>query len=147
MPEGGPHENSPRGCRLKLLEGSEGPGGPRGLLPWGSGKEVTSPPVPPGSRGALLLPSPPERHVNLSVYAAQASLKVSRGTRWGAGASPARYWSGADERYTPETAPAVKLPSHLLCLPSQLLRRSRTQTPEGSQPAFAEGGRLGVRPI
>src|SRR5271157_4592583 len=35
-----------------------GRGGPRGLLPWGSGKEVTSPPSPPGSRGALLLPSP-----------------------------------------------------------------------------------------
>ena len=28
---------------------------------------------------------------------------------------------------------------HLLCLPSQLLRRSRAETPEGSQPAFAEG--------
>src|SRR5271157_5815808 len=28
---------------------------------------------------------------------------------------------------------------HLLCLPSQLLRRSRAETPEGSQLAFAEG--------
>ena len=28
---------------------------------------------------------------------------------------------------------------HLLCLLSQLLRRSRAETPEGSQPAFAEG--------
>src|SRR5271157_4268769 len=28
---------------------------------------------------------------------------------------------------------------HLLCLPSQLLRRSRAETPEGSQPAFAWG--------
>ena len=27
---------------------------------------------------------------------------------------------------------------HLLCLPSQLFRRSRAETPEGSQPAFAE---------
>ena len=26
---------------------------------------------------------------------------------------------------------------HLLCLPSQLFRRSRAETPEGSQPAFA----------
>src|SRR5271157_2017496 len=59
-------------------------------------------------------PAPSERHVNLSVYAAQASLKVPRGTRWGAGAPPARYWSGADERYTPETAPAGKLPSSAL---------------------------------
>ena len=59
-------------------------------------------------------PAPSERHVNLSVYAAQASLKVPRGTRSGAGAPPARYWSGADERYTPETAPAGKLPSSAL---------------------------------
>src|SRR5271157_440997 len=36
-------------------------------------------------------PAPSERHVNLSVYAAQASLKVPRGTPWGAGAPPARY--------------------------------------------------------
>src|SRR5271165_6156587 len=28
---------------------------------------------------------------------------------------------------------------HLLCLPSQLFRRSRAETPEGSQPAFAAG--------
>src|SRR5271157_1903686 len=28
---------------------------------------------------------------------------------------------------------------HLPCLPSQLFRRSRAETPEGSQPAFAEG--------
>jgi hypothetical protein len=28
---------------------------------------------------------------------------------------------------------------HLLCLPSQWLRRSRAETPEGSQPAFTEG--------
>ena len=28
---------------------------------------------------------------------------------------------------------------HLLCLPSQLFRRSRAETPEGSQPAFAWG--------
>ena len=31
---------------------------PRGLLPQGSGKGMTSPSSPPGSRGALLLPSP-----------------------------------------------------------------------------------------
>ena len=42
--------------RLAPVWTSSGPGGPRGLLPWGSGKEVTSPPPPPGSRGALLLP-------------------------------------------------------------------------------------------
>src|SRR5271157_1440605 len=59
-------------------------------------------------------PAPSERHINLSVYAAQASLKVPRGTRWGAGAPPARYWSGADEHNTPETAPAGKLPSSAL---------------------------------
>jgi hypothetical protein len=83
-------------------------------------------------------PAPSERHVNLSVYAAQASPKVPRGTRWGASAPPARYWSGADERNTPETAPAASC-CHLLCLPSQLLRRSRAETPEGSQPALTEG--------
>ena len=55
-------------------------------------------------------PAPSERHVNLSVYAAQASPKTPRGTRWGASAPPARYWSGADGRNTPETAPAGKLP-------------------------------------
>jgi|SRR5215469_5132251 len=32
---------------------------------------------------------------------------------------------------------------HLLCLPSQLLRRSRAETPEGSQPAFAWGDLAG----
>ena len=81
-------------------------------------------------------PAPSERHVNLSVYAAQASPKAPRGTRWGARAPPARYWSGADGRDTPETAPAASC-RHLLCLPSQLFRRSRAETPEGSQPAFA----------
>src|SRR5262249_27596021 len=83
-------------------------------------------------------PAPSERHVTLSVYAAQASLKAPRGTRWGASAPPARYWSGADERNTPETAPAASC-CHRLCLPSQLLRRSRAETPEGSQPALTEG--------
>ena len=81
-------------------------------------------------------PAPSERHVNLSVYAAQASPKAPRGTRSGARAPPARYWSGADGRDTPETAPAASC-RHLLCLPSQLFRRSRAETPEGSQPAFA----------
>src|SRR5271157_2601131 len=32
--------------RQSRSQGSSGPGGPRGLLPWGSGKEVTSPPPP-----------------------------------------------------------------------------------------------------
>ena len=59
-------------------------------------------------------PAPSERHVNLSVYAAQASRKVPCGTRWGTSAPPARYWSGADERNTPETAPAGKLLSSAL---------------------------------
>ena len=59
-------------------------------------------------------PAPSERHVNLSVYAAQASRKVPCGTRWGTSAPPARYWSGADERNMPETAPAGKLLSSAL---------------------------------
>src|SRR3954454_13442904 len=39
---------------------------------------------------------------------------------------------------TPETAPAASC-RHLPCLPSQWFRRSRAETPEGSQPAFAWG--------
>src|SRR5262249_25493139 len=83
-------------------------------------------------------PAPSERHVNLSAYAAQASLKAPCGTRWDASAPPARYWSGAGERNTPGTAPAASC-CPLLCPPGQLVRRSRAETPEGSQPAFAEG--------
>src|SRR5258705_3741158 len=59
-----------------------------------------------------------------------------------ASAPPARYWSGADQRSTPEAAPAVSC-RHLLCLLSQLFRRSRAETPEGSQPAFAWGDLAG----
>ena len=65
-----------------------------------------------------------------------------------ASAPPARYWSGADQRNTPEAALAVSC-CLLLCLPSQLFRRSRAETPEGSQPAFAWGdlaGRLNPYP-
>jgi len=51
-------------------------------------------------------PAPSERHGNLSVYAAQASPKAPRGTRWGATAPPARYGSGAD--HTPKTIPEGK---------------------------------------
>ena len=83
-------------------------------------------------------PAPSERHVSLSVYAAQASPKVPCGTRWDASAPPARYWSGADERIPPGTAPAASC-CHLLCPPSPLFRRSRAETPKGSPPAFAEG--------
>ena len=96
-------------------------------------------------------PAPSERHVNLSVYAAQASPKAPRRTRWGATAPPARYGSGAD--HTPKTTPKGKSSAwevapaasccHRLCLPSQWLRRSRAETPEGSQPAFAEGDLAG----
>ena len=56
----------------------------------------------------------------------------------GASAPPTRYWSGADERNPPEAAPAASC-CHLLCLPSQLVGRSRAETPEGSRPAFAWG--------
>ena len=80
--------------------------------------------------------------MKVSLHAAQASLKAPRGTRWGASAPPARYWSGADGRNTPETAPAASC-RHLLCLPSQLLRGSRAETPKGSQSAFARGDLTG----
>ena len=54
-------------------------------------------------------PTPSERRVNLSVYAAQASQGPSRNPV-GPGAPPARYWSGTDERDTPETAPFLHPP-------------------------------------
>ena len=60
----------------------------------------------------------------------------------GACAPPARYWSGADQRNPPEAAPAASC-CHLLCLPSQWVGRSRAETPEGSQPAFAWGDLAG----
>ena len=59
-------------------------------------------------------PAPSELHVKVSLHAAQASLKAPHGTRWGTSAPPARYWSGADQRNTPETAPAGKLLSSAL---------------------------------
>ena len=83
-------------------------------------------------------PAPSERHVNLSVYAAQASLKAPRGTRWGA--APHLHDTGpgltSGIRRRPHQQQGCR---HLLCLPSQLFRRSRAETPEGSQPAFAGG--------
>ena len=90
----------------------------------------------PGSQGALLLPSP-LRTARKPFGLCRSSL--SQGPSRdpvGVDAPPARYWSGADGRDTPETAPAASC-RHLLCLPSQLFRRSRAETPEGSQPAFA----------
>src|SRR5215468_11830781 len=60
----------------------------------------------------------------------------------GANAPPTRYWSGADQRNPPEAAPAASC-CHLLCLPSQLVGRSRAETPEGSRPAFAWGDLAG----
>ena len=80
---------------------------------------------------------PSERHGNLSVYAAQASPRPLAGPG-GASAPPTRDWSGADERNPPEAAPAASC-CPLLCLPSQLVGRSRAETPEGSRPAFAWG--------
>ena len=111
---------------------------PPGITPWRSGKEVTSPPPPPGSRGALLLPSPLRTTRKPSVYAAQASLKVPRGTRWGA--AHHLHDTGLElTSGTPRRPHQQASCCHLLCLPSQLPRRSRAETPEGSQPAFAWG--------
>ena len=104
--------------------GYSGPGRPQGIAPLGVGKEVTSPPPP----------APSERHVNLSVYAAQASLKVPRGTRWGA--AHHLHDTGLELTSVTRRRPHQQASCcHLLCLPSQLLRRSRAETPEGSQPA------------
>ena len=91
----------------------------------------------PGSQGALLLPSP-LRTARKPFGLCRSSLSQgpSRDPVGRCAPPPARYWSGADGRDTPETAPAASC-RHLLCLPSQLFRRSRAETPEGSQPAFA----------
>ena len=104
-----------------------------------SGKEVTSPPPPPGSRGALLLPSP-LRTARKPFGLCRSSL--SQGPSRdpvGRSAPPARYWSGADERESRRRPHQQRGCRHLLCLLSQLFRRSRAETPEGSQPAFAWG--------
>src|SRR5271157_1153955 len=53
------HLDEPFGEQLEApVLGASGPGRPGWLPTQVSGKEVTSPPPPPGSRGALLLPSP-----------------------------------------------------------------------------------------
>ena len=83
-------------------------------------------------------PAPSERHVNLSVYAAQASRKAPCGTRWGTVHHLHDTGLGltSGTRRRPHQQASCR---HLLCLPSQLFRRSRAETPEGSQPAFAWG--------
>ena len=108
----------------------------RSLRSLGPGRPGWSP-TQPGSRGALLLPSP-LRTTRKPFGLCRSSLSQgpSRNPVGHASPPPARYWSGADARSTPEAAPAVSC-CHLLCLPSQLFRRSRAETPEGSQPAFA----------
>src|SRR5215475_3993791 len=83
-------------------------------------------------------PAPSERHGNLSVYAAQASLKAPRGTRWGADASPARYWSGADQRNPPEAAPAARLPSSALP-PESVVRTVSCGDTRGKSARFRGG--------
>src|SRR6516165_3722589 len=68
----------------------------------------------PGSRGALLLPSP-LRTTRKPFGLCRSSL--SQGplrSPVGRSAPPARYWSGASERDTPETAPAARLLSSAL---------------------------------
>ena len=102
----------------------------------GPGRPGWLPTQVPGSQGALLLPSP-LRTARKPFGLCRSSLSQGPSrdpvVQY---APPARYWSGADGRDTPETAPAASC-RHLLCLPSQLFRRSRAETPEGSQPAFA----------
>src|SRR4029077_10702308 len=84
-------------------------------------------------------PAPSERHVNLSAYAAQASLKAPRGTRWGASVPPARYWSGASERDTPETAPAARLHSSPLS-PEPVVQTVSCGDTRGKSARFRVGG-------
>ena len=74
--------------------------------------------------------------MKVSLHAAQASLKAPRGTRWAQ--SHHLHDTGLEltgvTRRRPHQQASCR---HLLCLPSQLLRCSRAETPEGSQPAFA----------
>ena len=109
------------------------PGSNAGLR---SGKEVTSPPPRRVAGEHYCSPAPSERHVNLSVYAAQASRKVPCGTRWGT--VPHLHDTGLELTSGTRRRPHQQASCcHLLCLPSQLFRRSRAETPEGSRPAFA----------
>ena len=104
----------------------------------GSGKEVTSPPPPPGSRGALLLPSP-LRTARKPFGLCRSSLSQGP-SRDPVGRALHLHGTGpgltSGIRRRPHQQRGCR---HLLCLPSQLFRRSRAETPGGSQPAFAGG--------
>ena len=81
-------------------------------------------------------PAPSERHVNLSVYAAQASPKAPRGTRWGT--AHHLHDTGLGLTGVTRRRPHQQQAAVICSVPrSQLFRRSRAETPEGSQPAFA----------
>ena len=108
----------------------------------GSGKEVTLPSPPPGSRGALLLPSP-LRTARKPFGLCRSSLSQGP-SRDPVGRAPHLHDTGlgpaSGTRRRPHQQRSCR---HLLCLPSQLVRRSRAETPEGSQPAFAWGDLAG----
>jgi hypothetical protein len=96
------------------------------------------PSPPPGSRGALLLPSP-LRTARKPFGLCRSSL--SQGPlRDPVGQAPHLHDTGpgltSATRRRPHQQASCR---HLLCLPSQLFRRSRAKTPEGSQPVFAGG--------
>ena len=91
----------------------------------------------PGSRGALLLPSP-LRTARKPFGLCRSSLSQgpSRSPVGPKGSTcTILVWGWPAEPAGDRTS--SKLPSDRLCLPSQLVRRSRAETPEGSQPAFA----------
>jgi hypothetical protein len=107
--------------------------------PPGSGKEVRLPSPPPGSRGALLLPSP-LRTARKPFGLCRSSLSQ------GPSRDPVRRTPHLHDTDLGPASGTRRRPHqqrsccHLLCLPSRLVRRSRAETPEGSQPAFAWGG-------
>ena len=96
----------------------------------------------PGSRGALLLPSP-LRTTRKPFGLCRSSLSQGP-SRDPVGRAPHLHDTGlrpaSGTRRRPHQQRSCR---HLLCLPSQLVRRSRAETPEGSQPAFAWGDLAG----
>ena len=106
----------------------------------GSGEALLLP--RPGSRGALLLPSP-LRTTRKPFGLCRSSLSQGP-SRDPVGHSLHLHDTGLGPASVTRRRPHQQRGCrHLLCLLSQLFRRSRAETPEGSQPAFAWGDLAG----
>ena len=127
---------------------SSGPGGPRGLLPWGPGKEVALPPPPPlrttrecfhpcssslsNAPCGTRLPLPQGCRVRTAHRDAGSAPRnpASGENLHDTGLGPTHIMGGRTSR--------LSLPSSA-CLLKRLTRFSRDESPEGSRPAFAWG--------